>query len=175
MPASILQLDAHPCRRLFGFGLMVSLGLGACAKEEERVPDGAWDVTVESRVVDNSLATDCVATGAVYSKKYRYELYFDGETAEVEIDGEAFARGSRSGCSLSYVSAIWLEEREEGDLRWQITGNSTYEGEISGCDLPENLDWQGDELIEIVESTVPGIPTGCTYEMVTRGTWVSGG
>ena len=64
---------------------------------------------------------------------------------------------------------MWLEESAEGDLRWQITGEATYQGQAGGCDLTDGLDWEGTEIIEVVESLDDNTPEGCTYLMTTEG------
>ena len=155
-------------------GSLVTM-VGGCKKGEDRKPDGTWKVRVQSLVADGSLVTDCVSTGEVFDKTFSYQLFFDGDLAEVEINGESFASGNRSGCSLSYQSAVWLEERNGGFVRWQISGETTYEGEAGGCGLPDGLDWEGTETITVVETDLEQYPVNCTYELTTEGTWVSGG
>ncbi len=147
--------------------------LGACAPETT-TPDLAYTVTVQSAMDGNALSTDCVDSAPFFDQTYSYELYFEGSTVEVKIDGESFGSGTRSGCDLVYESAVWLEERASGDLRWQLTGEAVYEGAAGGCSLDEGVDWEGDEVIEITESEDEDIPVGCTYDMVTEGTLKAG-
>jgi hypothetical protein len=154
--------------------------LAACGPLEE-TPDGVWEVTVRSEVIEEggsqTLATDCVDQGAVFEKTFLYELYAEdgGSGVELKINGESFAIGTRQGCRLTYQSAVWLEERPSGQLQWQIAGVADYQGAIGGCDLPEGLDWFGEETIEIVASEDEEIPAGCTYGLLVEGTLKSGG
>lgn len=154
--------------------LLAALGLAACGAEDA-VPDLVYEVTVESVVEDGSLSTDCISEGRVYQQTFSYEIFVNEEEISLSVDGESFAIGSRSGCALSYTSAIWLEERPSGDLRWIIRGEADYEGAAGGCDLPDGVDWQGTEEVEVVESADESVPAGCTYQLQTTGTYVSGG
>ncbi len=151
------------------------VGCGA----EEAVPDGVWKVTVASVLDDDGrLSTDCVSEAPTYSETFEYELYVDdsgGSTVELKIAGESFATGQRQGCNLSYQSAVWLEDQSTGLLQWQIAGTATYQGSAGGCDLSDGLDWQGEEVLTVVESEDESVPSGCTYLMSAEGTLVSGG
>jgi hypothetical protein len=149
------------------FGLVITTSL-ACTNTEDSTPDGSYNVTV------TGISSDCTDDNSGYQKTYEYQLFSDGADIEIQIgeeDGksEGFAIGVRSGCTVQYQSAVWLEEGEEGDLRWQITGDATYQGQGGGCDLTDGLDWEGTEIIEVVESLDENIPEGCTYLMTTEG------
>lgn len=151
-------------------GMTCLVGMG-CSSVEEDTPDAAWDVTV------TGVSTDCTQDSSGYQKTFEYQVYTDGADVELRIgeeDGgsESFAIGVRSGCAVQYQSAVWLEERSEGDLRWQITGEATYQGQAGGCDLTDGLDWEGTEIIEVVESLDDNTPEGCTYLMTTEGVLV---
>ena len=150
------------------------VALAGCAADPA-VPDLTYEVTVESTVVDGALATDCVSSGAVYTGTFDYGVFTDAELVEITVDDESFALGSRSGCSLSYTSAIWLEERASGDVRWLLRGQADYEGSAGGCSLADGLDWQGTETIEVIDSEDEAVAIGCTYQLSTSGKLVSGG
>ena len=152
----------------------LSAVLAAACSGEEAVPDLVYTVNVASAVENDQLVTDCVTEGAVLDEQYTYELFFEGANVEVRVDGESFAAGVREGCDLIYESAVWLEERGSGDLRWRLNGEAIYEGAAGGCDLADGSDWAGTEVIEIVESEDEGVAAGCTYEMVTEGTLQAG-
>ena len=45
---------------------------------------------------------------------------------------------------------------------------------VGSCGLGDDLQWEGTETIEVVESEDEDVPAGCTYELLTEGT-VNGG
>ena len=114
---------------------LLALGV-ACGGGDEATPDGVWNVSVESLIVDQTdgsqdLSTTCVAEdeeARVYSKSFKYELYYDGEAVLLDIDGQSFGDGTRAGCNLVYESAVWLDERPGGQVTWYIEGAATYRG-----------------------------------------------
>lgn len=153
--------------------------LAAACSPETEPPDLAYTVDVFTRVDDNAIVSDCITEGQTYQQTFTYELFFEGSNLELKVGTgseptEAFASGTRSGCELGYESAVWLEERPAGDLRWQLVGSAVNEGGSGGCDLVEGLDWEGTEIIEVVESEDPSVVEGCTYELVTEGTLKAG-
>jgi len=154
--------------------VVLSAVLASACAGEEAVPDLVYTVNVVSAVEGDQLVTTCVSEGAVLDESFTYELYFEGSNVEVRVDGESFAAGVREGCDLVYESAVWLEERGSGDLRWKLNGEAIYEGAAGGCDLADGSDWSGTEIIEVVESADDDVPEGCTYEMVTEGTLQAG-
>jgi hypothetical protein len=162
------------------FGAAFSAMLASACSGEEAVPDLVYTVNVTSAVDSDgqlSSGTTCIGEGetvAALDEDYTYELFFEGANVEVRVDGESFAAGVREGCDLVYESAVWLEERSSGDLRWRLNGEAIYEGAAGGCDLADGSDWSGSEVIEIVESEDEDVAEGCTYEMVTEGTLQAG-
>lgn len=159
--------------------LVAATVLGGCKTEEEVDYSASYQVSVTSALTDDgALDTDCIDAGREFNQTFTYQLLFDAAEVRIDIDGEGFATGTRSGCVLNYQSAVWLEEAEDGDydgdVRWQITGSAIYEGATGGCDLDDGVDWEGTETIEIVESEDESIPAGCTYELDTVGTFNGG-
>ncbi len=154
--------------------------VSGCAPEQA-IPDGTWKVTVSTRTDDSgALDGDCIAAGeqvAVFNQSYNYELFFDGDAVQVDIDGQSFAQGTRAACNLSYESAIWLDERNGFEVTWRIEGVAIYQGAGGGCEdrLEPGSDWTGVEDVVVVSSADESIPVGCTYGLDTVGTWVSGG
>lgn len=148
--------------------LPLALHLAGCGDKETTTPAGEWKVTV------TGIETNCTVSSQGYQEDFVYQLFFDGSAVEIKIDDESFATGTRSGCALAYQSAIWLEERSSGALRWQIVGEATYQGAGGGCELTEGLDWEGTETLTVIESEDPDVPTGCTYEMTVEGTLLEG-
>jgi len=163
----------------------------SCGKEDAS-PDGIWKVTVsnEDSFCDDALAyanvpgstgmddvcgTDCEGVPERVSRNYRYELYFDGESAEIRIDGQSFASGTLSGCDLNYESPVWLQKRGDGNVQWSVSGlDTTVQGSVD-CGLPANLDWVGYEVITVIESDDPDLSPGCSYRMATVGEYVGKG
>jgi hypothetical protein len=157
-------------------------GATACGGGEEVLPDGVWNVTVASLITEvngqSSIDSDCVPEGgAVYSKSFKYELYYEGDAVLVDIDGQSFGGGTRAGCNLLYDSAVWLDDRPGGQITWYVEGGATYRGVAGGCDnqLADGVDWLGYEVAIVVESEDESVPVGCEYDLETTGTVVSGG
>jgi hypothetical protein len=143
----------------------------ACNDIDDPVAEGTWEVVV------TGVSTSCTQDNSGYEDTFDYQLFTDGADIELrigELDGgsEGFAMGVRSGCALQYQTAVWLEERDQGDLRWQITGEASYQGAGGGCDLTDGLDWEGTEIITVVESLDEDVVEDCTYMMMTEGVLV---
>ena len=147
--------------------LLCTALLAACGSPQP-VPDGAWNVTV------TGVSTDCTTETSGYQKSFVYQIFYDETNlsrAEIDIEDEAFAVGTISGCNMTYESAVWLEEDSGGEFQWQITGGAEIQGAAGGCDIENDLDWNGTEVLEVVQSENPTVPEGCTYEMTVQGTW----
>ena len=144
---------------------MASFGSG-CA-EEGPTPDGAWKVSVEG------VTNTCSDSTTPYSESFVYQLYYEGSSTDIDIDGESFASGVVSGCNLTYSSAVWMEERDGGDLQWQIDGEAVVQGAAGGCDTSDDLDWEGTEVLWVVDTEDESIEAGCEYTMTVTGTYVS--
>jgi len=148
----------------------------ACKSDEAVVFDAEYTVDVANALTeDGDLDTTCVDAGQAVADTYTYGLVFESADVSIFIDGETFATGTRTGCQLNYQSAVWLEDdREGGLLRWQISGSATYETGAGSCGLGDDIQWEGTETIEIIESEDPDVPAGCTYELLTEGTFNGG-
>jgi len=149
--------------------MLLALAVG-CAKDDAEPPDGQWEVQV------TGIETNCTEASEGYQETYQYLLYYDGSATELRIEGpdgkpESFATGVRSGCRVSYESAVWLEDRPNGLLRWQLEGSADYQGTAGGCDIDEGYDWVGTETITVLDSEDEAVPVGCTYEMEVTGTY----
>lgn len=153
---------------------ILAVGLSACGADEVP-PEGVWSVTVQSRLTDEgALDTDCIESGQNYQKSYNYELYYDGDAVTIDIDGQAFATGTRAGCDLVYESTTFLDDRASGLITWAIEGDASYHGAAGGCEnqiADDGLDWVGVETVVVVASEDESIPVGCQYFMDTSGTW----
>jgi len=158
--------------------------LVACGTEDVE-PDGIWKVTLSNSDADcqevrnyTSLATDvicgsdCEGDVPKINETLRYQLYFDGDNAEVRVDGQTFASGVLDGCLLSYESPVWLEERKGGDIQWSVEGHETEVQAKVDCGLPKDIDWIGYEEIHIIESDDPDLAPGCSYRVAAVGEYV---
>tara|TARA_B100001989_G_C24385421_1_gene386521 strand:- start:62 stop:547 length:486 start_codon:yes stop_codon:yes gene_type:complete len=109
-----------------------------------------------------------------YSENLEYLLTFVEDSAQVNlaIGTENFASGQISGCQITYSSVVWGDERDGFEVRWRIDGKATYQLQ-SGCEtqLPDGVDWDGEEVFVIVQSDHPEIPPGSTYTLLTSGNY----
>ncbi|MDP6933856.1 MAG: hypothetical protein QGG40_13110 [Myxococcota bacterium] len=152
-------------------------------------PDASWDVTVTGVTTDcqeilcdddqdndgdgytDGEDPDCVDPQG-YQEDLVYDLFFDGSETILKIDGNTFATGLLSGCSLSYASSVWLEERDGYDMQWQIEGSADIQLG-GGCNIDDGYDWYGTETIEVLGSDHPEVLEGCTYEMDVAGLFLA--
>ncbi len=161
------------------FVLLVSCG------SEEVAPDGIWKVTLSNQDVEcqeverhTSLSTDelcgsdCSGEVPSINQTLRYEVFFDGDNAEIKVDGQTFATGVLEGCALSYESPVWLEERSDGDIQWSVVGHETEVQAKVDCGLPKGVDWIGYEEIQILESEDDSLEAGCSYRVAAVGEYV---
>ena len=165
--------------------LMLMLAFLTACGEDEVVPDGAWKVTLSNKDEDcqqvrnhTSLSTDevcgsdCPGDVPSINETIRYELFYDGDNAEIKIKGQTFATGVLEGCLLNYESPVWLEERAEGDIQWSVIGHEIEVQAKVDCGLPKDVDWIGYEEIQIVESEDPSMSPGCSYRVAAVGEYV---
>jgi hypothetical protein len=162
--------------RLLLASSLLGSGLSGC-KVPLADPDARWEVTVTGD------ETDCTLDkGAVdYTHTYTYEVSWpnqdDGDvsTTELRIDGEPFATGTTAGCTIEYTSPTWLDEREQGYIKWHIVGTAQQQQAAGGCEIKDDFDWDGIETITVEESTDPEIEEGCTYSTTVQGHFLGGG
>jgi hypothetical protein len=153
---------------LFRFALVGFFGvLGGCSSEA--LEGMRWEVT--------ALATEdlCNDPTVAYQETFEYRVVFDGPSATLHVDDGTFAAGVVEGCDLRYETVVWAEKRDEGNIRWQLTGSaSVYTGGDS-CLLDSGKDWIGSEVVEVLYSEIPEIEAGCTYTMELEGVFLGGG
>lgn len=140
--------------------------LAAC--EASKVPEDAsrWAVTVTGQHDGcHPERTDG------YQETFDYAVAFDASSATLYIGENAFASGTISGCSLTYQSVVFEQERDEGTLKVQLFGQAAVES-VGGDPCVENteLEWEGTEWFEVISSEDPDVEPGCTYDMTTEGT-----
>ena len=153
---------------LLGFAFLGFFGvLNGCSSES--LEGMRWEVT--------ALATEDLFNDptVAYQETFEYRVVFDGPAATLHVDDGTFAAGVVEGCDLRYETVVWAEKREEGNLRWQLTGSaSVYTGGDS-CLLDGGKDWVGTEVVEVLYSEIPEIEAGCTYTMELEGTFLGDG
>jgi hypothetical protein len=141
--------------------------VAGCASEVRQ--GKVWEVT--------SLATEdlCNDPTVPYRETFEYRVTFDGPAATLHIGDGKFAAGVLEGCDLRYETVVWAEKREEGNLRWQLTGSASIYTGGETCLLDSGKDWLGSEVVEIVYSEIPDIEAGCTYTMELEGVYLGEG
>ncbi|MEL6341659.1 MAG: hypothetical protein AAFV53_00905 [Myxococcota bacterium] len=146
----------------------------ACGPEVA-TPDGVWNVTVTGDFDDrNDEVDECAGTDpTTYSESFGYQLFFNGTNVDIRINDEDFAAGARTGCTIEYQSAAYLEEDANGSFQWEITGEATYQAAAGAC-LDGEDDWVGEETIEVIFSDNEAIPVGCEYRLQVTGTYQGG-
>lgn len=157
--------------------LALAAGVGvACKADESLAFDAEYTVNVANALTEEgTLDTNCIDAGRAVDETHVYGLLFEEADVSIYINGEGFASGTRTGCQLRYQSLVWLEDdRAGGPVRWQITGTATYETGAGSCGLGDGIQWEGTETIEVVESEDEAVVAGCTYELLTEGTFNGG-
>lgn len=133
----------------------------------------AWEVTVDGGEVGFDSCN--IGNETPYTETFSYVLDFSGADVSLGmlVDNEVFgfADGTLSGCDVSYASVIWQEQREGGEVRWQLEGEAAVRQGGDDCNITEGLDWEGWEEITVVDSADPNIPAGCTYRMDATGSY----
>ena len=162
-------------RLTLAFPLLGSAIAGCAVPPAE--PDARWDVTVHGYNTNCTIDKDVLE----YEEQYTYEVRWpnkdDGDvtTTEIRISGEPFATGQTSGCSIEYASPTWLDEREQGYIKWGLVGIADQQQGAGGCEIKNEFDWYGTETITVTESTAPEIKAGCTYTTTVEGNYLGGG
>ena len=152
-------------RALLALTLIAPLALAGCG--DPPLDGFLWRVQLTG---DEDL---CNAEPVGFQETYNYRVTFDGTYADLAIDADNFASGQIEGCQIFYESVVWGEDRDGFPIRWKIEGEAFYHQGF-GCEqsLPENIDWKGTEVYEVVQSDHPDIPPGCTYTLLSEGTYV---
>ncbi len=110
--------------------------------------------------------------GGDYSEAFEYYLSFDASSALIYIGEDAFARGTYSGCSLTYESVVVGQDTDGGNVKWQLSGTADLETAEGDPCVDGDDDWSGTEEFEIVASEDEAIPVGTVYQLQTHGQFV---
>jgi hypothetical protein len=151
-----------------GRGILgVLVGLAGCGGGE--LPGSYWDIEVVE-------ATDlCNAEPKQYSgpSSMAYRLQYEGSAVVLNLEDQAFASGTISGCDIAYQSVVWPDTIDGFAVKWQLTGEAVHRAGETGCNL-DGVDWQGTETFEIISDPDdhPELEPGCTYSIALEGTFV---
>ncbi|GDX79461.1 hypothetical protein LBMAG42_12720 [Deltaproteobacteria bacterium] len=107
-----------------------------------------------------------------YSDTFEYYLSFDASSALIYIGEDAFARGTVSGCDVTYQSVVVGQDTDGGNVKWQLNGQASIESADGDPCVDGEDDWAGTEWFEIVASEDEAIPVGQTYDLLTNGSFV---
>ena len=140
--------------------MLLALALVAC--ESSNIPSEAQQFSVT--VKDDG--------DGGYSETFDYYIALDGSSITLYIGEAAFARGTASGCDITYQSVVFGQTRDAGDIKWQLYGQASTENSSGDPCVDGKDDWSGTEYAEIVASEDDSIAIGDIYNMVTTGTFV---
>ena len=142
--------------------VVVVLGLTGCTDE---LSGHVWNVRVQTQI-------DECANGD-YDEVWEFVVDFQGGAAvSLATEGAVFATGSIAGCSMSYQTGAWEEDRGQGVIRWELEGEANYRLGGSACEISDGLDWEGTETVTVLASEDPDIEAGCQVVMEATGTYV---
>lgn len=139
--------------------LLLSL---ASACSDANLPGHRFEVVLQP--VDDG-CTDGQGQG---EERYTYRVEADGASIGIFVGQDLLANGSLSGCNVRYTSVPWTESRRRGEVRWRISGEAVI-ALGDGCAAEQG--WRGTEVIEVLESTDPGVPGGCRYRYEVTGSY----
>ena len=172
-------------------------GLAVGCGTEETLPDAAFSVTITNKDeacsdlaqemkgvwgsdslvkadvcnCEDSDGSDCIDDAGRKAESMTYELYLDGDTVSIEVDGQPFASGSILGCELTYESPVWLEVVDGARVNWQVRSVDVLADTTGACSemFPGSYHFLGLEEIEIIESDSLDYPVGRTVRKVVHG------
>ena len=140
---------------------MVSLLLLVACETSNIPPESAqFSVTVSADPAEGT-----------YSETFVYFMSFDASSALIYIGEDAFARGTLSGCELSYQSVVVGQDTDGGSVKWQLNGRATVETADGDPCVDGEDDWAGTEWFYIVSSEDEAIPDTNEYQLFTHGTF----
>ncbi len=119
---------------------------------------------------------DCGAAEGNWKDKFDYRMVVDGNTVELAVGPDVFATGRMEGCLVVYETVIWEEQRNGGEIAWQILGTATVSFDPGACPpLVENEDWVGSEEFLIVSADDgTGLTPGCGFSTSLVGKHLKG-
>ena len=113
--------------------------------------------------------TSCIDEITPTTETFSYELFFDGDSVAIEIEGQPFASGTVLGCELEYESPTWLATTPNGDVQWSVTSQFVKADGASVCPIPGQFNFLGVEEYTVIESANVKYPIGRTVRKVISG------
>lgn len=141
----------------------IALGAVGCTESGSGF---AWSVDL------SGIDDECNEPDAVYEDTLEFLMDFEGSAATLALGPSVFATGTISGCTVTYQSVVWPDERDGHALRWRLEGSATWRPGGTACNLEEGVDWLGQETVTIVDSEHPDLEPGCRYTMQTEGIYL---
>ena len=133
------------------------------ACENSRIPPESQHFTVKVSALEGE---------GTYADSFDYYLSFDASSATIYIGEDAFARGTYSGCDLTYESVVVGQGEEGSSVKWQLFGQAAIESAEGDPCVDGDDDWTGTEWFEIVASEDEAILVGDEYHLDTHGAYV---
>ncbi len=130
------------------------------ACETSKIPAESQHFTVEVSAREGE---------GTYAESFDYYLSFDASSAIIYIGEDAFARGTVTGCDLTYQSVVVGQDTDGGDVKWQLFGQASIESAEGDPCVDGDDDWAGTEWFEIVGSEDEAIAVGQQYFLDTHG------
>lgn len=130
------------------------------ACETSKIPAESQHFTVTASALDGQ---------GTYAEEFEYYLSFDASSATIFIGEDAFARGTVTGCDLTYQSVVVGQDTNGGEVKWQLFGQAGIETAEGDPCVDGDDDWTGTEWFEIVASEDETIEVGTEYFLDTHG------
>ena len=123
----------------------------------------------EDENVSDTDGSDCLDDISRSTETFSYELYLNGDSVAIEIDGQPFASGNVLGCEMEYESPTWLETTPNGDVQWSVRSRFVKADGASVCAIPGEFNFLGVEEYTVVTSDNVNYPEGRTVRKVISG------
>lgn len=136
----------------------------------EDLPGFYWELE-QAGVDDGDMCNATAVPPADELLEYRLEI--DVQDLVISVGPDQFATGVVQGCTISYQTVVWPEERNDYEIAWQMTGSAVISrGGTDGCGPENGTDWDGTETFTIITSEDPALAPGCTYTVGLSGAYV---
>ena len=152
------------------FGSLVGSGCGSSFLE---CPESDYEYTLSaasssedstcSDATDERALVYRIVMASFTETTEEWDIFVQSEerTPSGELGCTFLGRGTLRGREVTYSSPPFEEERDDGRVRWSMTGRATLD---SGRVL-----WEGTETISVLESTDASVQTGCDHVQSLAG------